>query len=50
MTFGIDCRPSHRVRDSKAVTEPGGQFKFEIIVRTEDGNNTAIESCFVVRP
>jgi hypothetical protein len=32
-----------------AVTIPG-QVKFEIIVRTEAGNNTAVESCFVVVP
>ena len=29
-----------------AVTSLGNDFKFEIIVRTTDGNNTAIESCF----
>jgi hypothetical protein len=34
-----------------AVTSLGDDFKFEIIVRTTDGNNTAIESCFeVVNP
>jgi hypothetical protein len=34
-----------------AVTTLGNDFKFEIIVRTTDGNNTAIESCFeVVNP
>jgi hypothetical protein len=31
------------------VTKLGDEFKFEIIVRTTTGNNTAIESCFVVR-
>ena len=31
-----------------AVTDGGGQFKFEIIARTSTGNNTAIESCFQV--
>ena len=31
------------------VTDLGEEFKFEIIVRTVAGNNTAIESCFVVR-
>ncbi len=30
------------------VTALGQQFKFEIIVRTTTGNNTAIESCFRV--
>jgi hypothetical protein len=34
-----------------AVTNLGKVFKFEIIVRTSAGNNTAIESCFeVVNP
>ena len=32
-----------------AITATGGQFKFEIIARTSTGNNTAIESCFLVR-
>jgi hypothetical protein len=31
-----------------AVTNPSGTFKFEIIVQTATGNNTAIESCFIV--
>jgi hypothetical protein len=30
------------------VTDLGTDFKFEIIVRTSAGNNTAIESCFEV--
>jgi hypothetical protein len=29
-----------------AVTDRGDEFKFEIIVRTTTGNNTAVESCF----
>ena len=32
-----------------AVTDGGGQFKFEIIARTSTGNNTAIEGCFSVQ-
>jgi hypothetical protein len=32
-----------------AITALGDEFKFEIIVRTIAGNNTAIESCFAVR-
>jgi len=32
-----------------SITAAGGQFKFEIIARTSTGNNTAIESCFVMR-
>lgn len=31
------------------VTAQGNQFKFEIIVRTATGNNTAVESCFRMR-
>lgn len=31
-----------------AIIAAGGTFKFEIIARTSTGNNTAIESCFVV--
>jgi hypothetical protein len=31
------------------LTRLGDEFKFEIIVRTAAGNNTAIESCFIVR-
>jgi hypothetical protein len=29
-----------------AITDLGNEFKFEIIVRTTSGNNTAVESCF----
>jgi len=32
------------------VTSLGTSFKFEIIVRTSTGNNTAVESCFNVVP
>ena len=28
------------------LTNPGKEYKFEIIVRTTTGNNTAVESCF----
>lgn len=31
------------------VTALGGEFKFEVIVRTTTGNNTAVESCFRMR-
>jgi hypothetical protein len=31
------------------VTDLGEEFKFEIIVRTGSGNNTALESCLVVQ-
>ena len=32
-----------------SITAAGGQFKFEIIARTSTGNNTAMESCFLMR-
>jgi hypothetical protein len=31
------------------ITTLGDTFKFEIIVRTTTGNNTAFESCFIVQ-
>ncbi len=31
-----------------SITAGGGEFKFEIIARTSTGNNTAMESCFLV--
>jgi hypothetical protein len=30
------------------LVEPGDEVKFEIIVREENGNQTAVESCFIV--
>lgn len=30
------------------ATSSAGEYKFEIIVRTDKGNNTAVESCFIV--
>ena len=30
------------------LVEPGDEVKYEIIVREENGNQTAVESCFVV--
>ena len=32
-----------------SVTADSGNFKFEIIAQTSTGNNTAIESCFIVQ-
>jgi hypothetical protein len=32
----------------RAITDLGRDFKFEIIARTDTGNNTAVESCFVM--
>ena len=36
-------------RIPSALTESGDEIKFEIIVREENGNQTAIESCYIVR-
>jgi hypothetical protein len=50
MKFGIDLPPSITSFEvPSAMTALGGEFKFEIIARTTAGNNTAIESCFVVQ-
>jgi hypothetical protein len=34
----------------ESITAPGGVFKFEIIARATNLNNTAVETCFVVEP
>jgi hypothetical protein len=47
--FAVDLPPTVTAFEVPlAITAPGGVFKFEIIARTSEGNNTAIESCFVV--
>jgi hypothetical protein len=48
--LGLDLPPSvTEFEIPTGVTSLGDEFKFEIIVRTSAGNNTAIESCFVVQ-
>jgi hypothetical protein len=50
VVLSLDLPPSVTEFEVPAsVTALGDEFKFEIIVRTTTGNNTAIESCFVVR-
>jgi hypothetical protein len=45
--WSMDLPPSATSIEVPAgVTDAGGTFKLEIIARTADGNNTAIESCF----
>jgi hypothetical protein len=45
--FALDLPPSiTAVEVPAAVTAAEGEFKFEIIVQTTAGNNTAVESCF----
>ncbi len=47
--FGIDLEPSvTQFTVPSEMTDMGGTFKFEIIARTDTGNNTAIESCYTV--
>lgn len=47
--LSIELPPGSREMTVPAeVTAPGGEFKFEILVRTTTGNRTAVESCFIV--
>jgi hypothetical protein len=47
--FGVDLPPSVTEFEIPAeVLASGDSFKFEIIARTSSGNNTAVESCFVI--
>jgi hypothetical protein len=49
VTLSLDLPPTvTEFEIPTAVTQLGKEFKFEIIARTTTGNNTAIESCFVV--
>jgi len=49
VTFSLDLPPSvTQFEVPRGVTDLGKDFKFEIIARTATGNNTAIESCFLV--
>lgn len=49
--FSVDLPPTVTAFEvPSAITDLGGEFKFEIIARTTTGNNTAIESCFEVTP
>jgi hypothetical protein len=48
-TLSVDLPPSvTEFEVPKSVTAPGSRFKFEIIARSTTGNNTAVESCFLV--
>jgi len=48
--FGVDLPPEiTEFGVPLELTAAGGEFKFEIIARTQDLNNTAIESCFLIR-
>jgi hypothetical protein len=45
----VICRRLSPSSSPTAGTDLGDEFKFEIIVRTTAGNNTAAESCFAVQ-
>lgn len=48
--LAIDLPPTvTRFRAPSSITALSGEFKFEIIARTTTGNNTAIESCYIVQ-
>ena len=50
VTLSLDLPPTvTQFEVPTAITDLGDEFKFEIIVRTTRGNNTAIESCFRVQ-
>lgn len=47
--LGIDLTPEMtELEIPEEVTAVGGHVKFEIIARTSTGNNTAVESCFLL--
>jgi hypothetical protein len=47
VNLGVDLPPTvTEFEVPMSLTAPGEEFKFEIIVRTTTGNNTAVESCF----
>lgn len=49
ISIGVDLPPDlTHFEIPSAVTDRGSTFKFEIIVQTTTGNNTAVESCFVM--
>jgi len=47
--FAVDLPPTvTEFEVPEAITATGGTFKYEIIARTADLNNTAVETCFIV--
>jgi hypothetical protein len=49
VTFSVDLPPTVTSFDiPRAITQPECEWEPEIIVRTSDGNNTAVESGFRV--
>ena len=49
LLFSVDLPPSvRRLEVPSDLTESGDELKFEILVREASGNQTAVESCFVI--
>jgi hypothetical protein len=49
MSMSIDLPPDvTTMQVPTEITEMGGELKFEILVKEESGNQTAIESCFEI--
>ena len=49
VNFGVELPPTVTAFTVPAeVLALGDEFKFEILVRADNGNNTAVESCFLV--
>jgi hypothetical protein len=49
VTFSVDLPPTvTRFEVPTGVTDLGKEFKFEILARATNNNNTAVESCFLV--
>ena len=47
--LAVDLPPTVTAFEVPAeITATGDEFKFEIIVRNSNGNNTAIESCYTI--
>jgi hypothetical protein len=47
--FAVDLPPTvTQFQVPAEITALGGEFKFEIIARTADLNNTAVENCYIV--
>jgi hypothetical protein len=50
LVFSVDLPPNvTEFEIPEGFTDLGEEFKFEIIVRTESGNQTAVESCFELK-
>jgi hypothetical protein len=49
LVFSVDLPPDvTSIEIPEGFTELGDEFKFEILVRATNGNQTAVESCFII--